>query len=213
MVTHLGSRGVCSLLLLWALTQKKQTFTQTNDGVMMCNCWALRWTTVTDSEWSSPYLSALLWQPYPPDRVVLEVGPPSSLSSSIVDWRPGYKHNYILFLWSFSVRLFTAFREPAYCRSLLFIAALSLNEGKDLETQPSVYYKQLITITHTECLSASNTSAGEPKDRYAHYEELILWGFLSCWTSLTDDIKLTSSWRLDRNHIPRSGPLPPSQWE
>ena len=45
-----GSRGVCSLLLLWASTHTHTAVTQTNDGVMMYHCWALRWTTVTDSE-------------------------------------------------------------------------------------------------------------------------------------------------------------------
>ena len=75
---------------------------------------------------------------------------------------------YILFLWSFSVRLFPAFIKPSYYRSLLFIAALSLNEGKDVETLPSVYYKPLVTLSLTQ------NSAGEPEDRYAHYEEIIL---------------------------------------
>ena len=73
--------------------------TQTNDGVTMFHCWTLRWTTVTNGERSSSYLLTLLWRPCCPDRLVLEVWPTSSLSSFIVDWRPGYKHNYILFLW------------------------------------------------------------------------------------------------------------------
>ena len=132
----------------------------------------------------------------------------SSLLWLIVDWRPGYKHNNNwLFLWSFSIWLFTAFMEPAYSRSLLFIAVLSLNEGKDVETLPSVY-KPLITLSLSQNVPGLQVrSTGEPEDRYAHYEEIILWGFLSCWTSLTDNLKLTSSWRLDQNHIPRSGPL------
>ena len=40
----------------------------------------------SQTEWSSSHLLALLRRPCSPDRVVLEVGPPSSLSSSIVDW-------------------------------------------------------------------------------------------------------------------------------
>ena len=75
--------------------------------------------------------------------------PHPSLSSMKVDWGPAYKHNYILFLLSFSIWLFPAFIEPAFCRSLLFIAALSLNEGKEVETLPSVYYKPLITLSLT----------------------------------------------------------------
>ena len=74
-----------------------------NDGVMIYHCWALRWTTVTDSQRSSSYLLALLWRPCSPDRVVLEGGPPSSVSSSIVDWTPGHKHNSILILGNFSI--------------------------------------------------------------------------------------------------------------
>ena len=57
---------------------------------MMYPCWALRWTTVTDSERSSSYP----WRPCSPDIVVFEVGPRSSLFWLIVDWRPGNKHNY-----------------------------------------------------------------------------------------------------------------------
>ena len=72
--------------------------TQTHEGVMMSHCWALRWTTVLDSERSSSYLSALLWQPCSPDRGALEVGPPSSVSSFIVDRTPGHKHHHRLFL-------------------------------------------------------------------------------------------------------------------
>ena len=51
-----------------------------------------------DSERSS-YLSASLWGPCSLDMVLLEVGPPSSISSFKVDGRPGHKHNYILVLW------------------------------------------------------------------------------------------------------------------
>ena len=60
---------------------------------------------------------------------------------------------YVMFIWSFSVQLFPAFIKPAYCRSLLFIAALSLNEGKDVETLPSVYYKPLVTLSLTQNVS------------------------------------------------------------
>jgi hypothetical protein len=47
-----------------------------------------------DSERSS-YLSASLWGPCSIDMVLLEVGPPSSISSFKVDGGPGHKHNYI----------------------------------------------------------------------------------------------------------------------
>ena len=61
----------------------------------------------TDRERSSSYLLDLLWQPCSPDRVVLEMGPPSSLSSSIVDWRPGNinKHNVKWLNWRLPIFL------------------------------------------------------------------------------------------------------------
>ena len=156
METQLGP-GESALSCCSGLQHNTHTaFTQTNDGVMIYHCWALRWTTATDSQRSSSYLLALLWRPCSPDRVVLEGGPPSSLSSFIVDWRPGHKHNYILFLRSFSSCFYTAFIKPPYCRSqgavvclcLLwtrgrvvfprcrFIDPLILNKGKDVEMLP-----------------------------------------------------------------------------
>ena len=86
-----GSRGVCSLLLLWASTHTQLLLR------LMMESWCITaelWDgQQSQTERSSSYLLALLWQPCSPDRVVLEVGPSSSLSSSIVDWRPGHKHN------------------------------------------------------------------------------------------------------------------------
>ena len=174
----------------------------------MFHCWALRWTTFTDSERSSSYLSALLWQPCSPDRVVLEIGPPSSLSTSIVDWRPGHKHNYILFLWSFSAWLFTDLKITFLLPVIAVHCCSVSTRGKTWKRCPVFTTNHwLLYHSHRMSLRASSVSAGEPEDRYAHYEEIILWGFLSCWTSLTDDLKLTSSWRLDQNQIARSGPL------
>ena len=86
-----GSRGVCSLLLLWASTHTQLLLR------LMMESWCITaelWDgQQSQTERSSSYLLALLRRPCSPDRVVLEVGPPSSLSSSIVDWRPGHKHN------------------------------------------------------------------------------------------------------------------------
>ena len=53
---------------------------------------------------------------------------------------------------SLVIQHLVAFIEPAYCR-LLFIAALSLYEGKDVETLPSVYYKPLLTLSLTQNVS------------------------------------------------------------
>ena len=80
-----GSRGVCSLLLLWPSTHTQLLLR------LMMESWCITaelWDgQQSQTERSSSYLLALLWRPCSPDRAVLEVGPPSSISSSIVDWR------------------------------------------------------------------------------------------------------------------------------
>ena len=75
----------------------------------------------------------------------------------------------------------------------MFIAALILNEGKDVEMLPSVYYKSLITLSfHTDRLSGLQVRLQwNLMTDQVHYEDIV--PFSSVWFNQSDSMTVEGS--------------------